>query len=229
MSITGSNPSTGLEPSNPEGASEALAKGFAPFQSHLAATRASLLTRLKDPGDDTGWQRFFDTYAGLIHNCALKAGCSPTEADDVLQEVLLSVAREIPNFKYDPKKGAFKSWLFCIVGRRVIDLFRKRRVGDARRLDSAFLPDEIGSANHEMEAGWENEWREHVLNRASDLVKTQVSANQWQMFELSTVQDWPMERITAFLGVNRAQVYMARMRVTRLMKRAMAVIAEPQG
>ena len=228
MSNTGSNTSAGFEPPTPDGASGAPSKNFAHLQSHLAATRASLLTRLKDPGDDTGWQRFFDTYAGLIHNCALKAGCSQTEADDVLQEVLLSVAREIPNFKYDPKKGAFKSWLFCIVGRRVVDLFRKRRVGDARRTDSAQLPDDMGSANQQMEADWEKEWGEHVLSRACELVKSQVSASQWQMFELSTMQEWPMDRVTAFLGVNRAQVYMARMRVSRLMKRAMALIAEPQ-
>lgn len=194
--------------------------------AYWAATRASLLTRLKNPADDSGWQRFFDTYAALIHNLALKAGCSTTEADDVLQETLLSVAKEIPNFRYDPAKGSFKSWLFRIVRRRVVDLFRKRRVGDARRMDSAPLAEDEDAAHPALETGWEDEWRHHLLAQACERVKTQVSARQWQMFELGSVQGWPMERITAFLGVNRAQVYMARMRVGRLMKHALAEAAE---
>jgi len=47
------------------------------------------------------------------------------------------------------------------------------------------------------------------------------------MFDLSTLQAWPMDRITALLGVNRAQIYMAKMRVSRLIKRAVENTAEP--
>jgi RNA polymerase sigma-70 factor (ECF subfamily) len=211
------------------GTSDSLANESRPGSMHLAATRASLLTRLKDPGDESGWQRFFDTYAALIHNCALKAGCSATEADDVLQEVLLSVAREIPTFKYDPAKGSFKSWLFRIVSRRVVDLFRRRRVGDARRLDTATHSEDAERTDPIMDAVWEEEWKEHVLGRAVERVRAKVSAGQWQMFELSTLQEWPMEQITTFLGVNRAQVYMAKMRVSRMLKQAMIEVAEEPG
>src|SRR5690349_2833344 len=87
----------------------------------LAATRLSLLTRLKQCDDKDGWQRFFDTYAGVIHALAVRSGLSTTEADDALQETLLSVAREMPNFRYDPAKGSFKSWLFKIARRRIVD------------------------------------------------------------------------------------------------------------
>jgi RNA polymerase sigma-70 factor (ECF subfamily) len=90
------------------------------------ATRRSLLTRLKDLGDSQGWQRFSDTYSGVIRSLAVKAGCSPTEADEALQESLISVAREMPDFRYDPARGSFKAWLFCIVRRRIGDQFRRR-------------------------------------------------------------------------------------------------------
>jgi hypothetical protein len=43
-------------------------------------TRSTLLSRLKDPGDDQGWRRFFDTYWKLIYGFALKAGLTETEA-----------------------------------------------------------------------------------------------------------------------------------------------------
>ncbi len=51
-------------------------------------TRLSLLGRLKDWGDQQSWQDFFDIYHRLIHSVALKAGLSPTEAQDVVQEAV---------------------------------------------------------------------------------------------------------------------------------------------
>jgi len=38
------------------------------------ATRRSLLTRLRDAGDQTGWQEFFETYWQLLYRVARKSG-----------------------------------------------------------------------------------------------------------------------------------------------------------
>jgi len=193
----------------------------------LAATRQSLLTRLKDHADHEGWRRFFDTYAGIIQGLARTAGCSAAEADDVLQETMLSVAREMPGFRYDPALGSFKGWLFQITRRRVADHFRRRRPGDARGSDTQ-IPEQLADSGEEkLNLKWEAEWRIHQLQLACERVKKQVSASQWQMFDLSTLQAWPMDRITGLLGVNRAQVYMSKMRVSRLIKRAVENCAEP--
>src|SRR4051812_15024997 len=97
-----------------------------PWGNGLDATRQSLLTRLKKSDDHEGWQRFFDTYAGVIHALAMRSGLNSAEADDALQETMLSVAREMPGFRYDPAKGSFKAWLFQISRRRIADQFRRR-------------------------------------------------------------------------------------------------------
>lgn len=189
------------------------------------ATRRSLLTRLKDLGDDQGWQRFSDTYGGVIHGLALKAGCSPTEADEVLQETLISVAKEMPGFRYDPARGSFKSWLFCIVRRRIADQFRRRARQERNLADGGSelgeVPDPAGDPLTPL---WEDEWRQHQLQRAIEGVKQKVAPAQWQMFDLATLQEWPTERICALLGVNRAQLYMAKMRVGRLLKAELATV-----
>lgn len=185
----------------------------------LEATRQSLLTRLKDHADHDGWQRFFDTYGGVIHALAIRAGLTAGEADEALQETLVSVASEMPGFRYDSLKGTFKGWLFRIARRRVVDQFRKRErreryVGhDARDLEE--LPDPAADA---LTQAWEEEWQRNHLELAVERVKERVAPAQWQMFDLAAVQQWPTERICAFLGVNRAQVYMAKMRVGRLFR-----------
>src|SRR3954471_20337976 len=105
---------------------EATADHRALWTGDLAATPASLLTRLKRSDDHDGWQRFFDTYAGVIHALAVRSGLSPAEADDALQETLLSIAKEMPDFHYDPARGSFKAWLFQISRRRIVDQFRRK-------------------------------------------------------------------------------------------------------
>jgi len=189
------------------------------MSSGLEATRQSLLTRLKDHADHEGWQRFFDTYGGVIHGLALKAGLTVTEAEDALQETLVSVAREMPGFRYDQAKGSFKGWLFQIARRRVADQFRKRerqqRHESATGLDVGEIADPMSEA---LGRAWEEEWRRNQLQLALERVKAKVSPRQWQMFDLATLQEWPTDKICALLGVNAAQLYMAKMRVGRMLK-----------
>ena len=68
------------------------------------ATRASLLQRLKDCDDQASWQEFYDLYRDLISSFALKAGLTLSEAEEVVQETVIGVARKLPDFSYDPRK-----------------------------------------------------------------------------------------------------------------------------
>src|SRR6266853_3603253 len=91
----------------------------------LIPTRQSLLSRLKDWNDQDSWKEFFDTYWKLVYGVAIKAGLTDAEAQDVVQETVLSVAKRMPDFQYDPAVGSFKNWLLVITRRRINDHFRK--------------------------------------------------------------------------------------------------------
>jgi RNA polymerase sigma factor (sigma-70 family) len=196
------------------------------WPSSLEATRQSLLTRLKKSEDQEGWQRFFDTYAGVIHALALRSGLHQAEADDALQETMLSVAKEMPSFKYDPARGSFKAWLFQISRRRIADQYRRRlrnqRDGNDANDFMSEIADPKGDALTQL---WEDEWRENQLHLAVERVKRKVAPRQWQMFDLVALQHWPTERVCEFLAINRAQLYMARMRVGRLLKAEIQALA----
>ena len=90
-------------------------------------TRASLIGKLADLGNSSGWREFFDTYWGLIYGVARKAGLSDADAQDVVQDTMSSVARQMPTFRYDPAKGSFKAWLLTLTRWRILDRLRKRR------------------------------------------------------------------------------------------------------
>jgi RNA polymerase sigma factor (sigma-70 family) len=190
------------------------------------ATRASLLERLRDWDDQAGWREFFDRYWRLIYNVARKAGLQNAEAQDIVQETLLSVARKLPGFRYDPSLGSFKGWLLLIVRSRITDFRRRRTVrppldatpenGDGR--DTAFierLPAEDAAG---MEAVWQEEWERNLLEGALAKVKATVAARQFLVFQMTTAQGLPVSTVARTLGINAAQVYLARHRVARAIR-----------
>src|SRR6267142_6487584 len=95
-------------------------------RDELIPTRATLIQRLKNWQDQSSWQDFFDTYWKLIYGVALKGGLTEAEAQDVVQETMISVAKHMPTFKYDRNIGSFKAWLLKLTRWRIIDQLRKR-------------------------------------------------------------------------------------------------------
>src|SRR6266699_2865691 len=77
-------------------------------------------------GDQESWRDFFDTYWRLIHATALKAGLTETEAQEVVQEVMIAAAKKMPEFTYDPEKDSLKGWLLAVTRWKVADQFRNR-------------------------------------------------------------------------------------------------------
>jgi RNA polymerase sigma factor (sigma-70 family) len=191
-----------------------------------AATRSSLVRRLRDWQDRGSWQEFFDTYWKLIYSVALKSGLTDQEARDVVQETVVAVAKQLREGGYDRTKSSFKNWLCLITRRRIIDHLRGRTdpnlrhtpaPADTRRTDTiARIPEPGGLKLDEV---WEEEWRKNLLEAALERVKQQVSPKQYQVFDLSVLRGLPSAEVTALLKVNVAQIYLARHRVGALVKK----------
>jgi len=189
-------------------------------------TRQSLLARMKDWSDQVSWQDFFHTYWRLIYGVALKAGLSATEAEEVVQETVLSVAKKINEFKNDPALGSFKSWLMLITRRRIADQFRKRPPAAAHfatRADETARTSTIermpDPASLDLDKVWEEHWQKNLMDAAMENVKRQVSAKQFLLFYQQVVKEWPAAKVAEKYDVSLAQVYMARYRVARLVKK----------
>jgi RNA polymerase sigma-70 factor (ECF subfamily) len=187
-------------------------------------TRHSLLSRLKSWDNQDSWREFFDTYWRLIYRVGLKSGLPEADAQDVVQETILSVAEQMPGFKYNPNAGSFKSWLMLIIRRRVADHFRKRYAAARVTVDQPIgsLTDVADDSLERLEAIWEEEWRSQIRLAALEKVKRRVKAEQFQMFEFYALQRLPVREVAQALGVSVMQVYLARHRVGNLLKHEMA-------
>jgi len=191
----------------------------------LVPTRRTLLSRLKQWNDQESWQDFFNTYWRLIYTVAIRAGLDKTEAQDVVQDTVISVARQMPNFKYDPARGSFKSWLFLITRRRINDHLRKQyrrvKIAEAEPSESARtaeierVPDQAQSLAGEI---WEEEWKRQLFAEALRRIKRRLEPKQFQIFDCYVLKEWPVKDVAAAFGVNANQIYLIKYRVSTLIE-----------
>lgn len=187
-------------------------------------TRRSLLTRLKNWDDNVGWKEFMDRYGRFIFNLARRAGLSREESEDIVQDTLLSLAKKIPNFRYQGEKGSFKAWLVMIVKSRIIDYLRKkhRRVPDAASQsrndpDATRLEERLAQKEDELshESMWQSEWEAHLLETAMTRVKDRVPAKHFLAFRLCSQQGKSPAEVARALALSLPMVYLIRHRVGR--------------
>jgi len=180
----------------------------------------------------------------VIRGFALKAGLTETEADEVVQGTCIGVARNVGEFRYDPAKCRFKSWLLNLASWRVKNQFAKRqrwdqRVhgavgGSAAKASESPVPREDDSRRtatvervadpsaQNLDMLWDEEWRTNLLKAALEKVRAQFSATQFQIFDLNVLKEWPAGDVAKSLGVNIASVYLAKHRVATALKRETA-------
>src|SRR5258705_10181752 len=99
-------------------------------RQNLIPTRWTLIRRLKKWDDQEGWREFFDTYWKLIYGTAIKSGLTDDESQEVVQETVISVSRNIADFEASAEAGLFKGWLLQLTHWRMTDHVRKRRPSD---------------------------------------------------------------------------------------------------
>ena len=209
-----------------ETASDARKKGI---EQAYARTRKSLIARLENWEDQRTWDEFYQTYWRLIYSVGLKAGLRSEEAFDVVQETILSIAKQSKKRLYDPEQGSFKTWLMNMTRWRINDQFRKRKKDTAMaggEWDNDRKTDVIDRFEDPkgdlLERMWDVEWKKNLVDAALAGVKAQVSPKQYQIFDYYVVKQWEAKKVQAHLGVSMAQVYLAKHRVGAVLKRELA-------
>ena len=198
-----------------------------PGEPRLTATRKSLVERLTNWEDQRNWEEFFETYWRLIYGVARQSGLTDAEAQDVVQETVITVAKNIT--KYEREAGSFKAWLLHITRWRIADQFRKRAPATAKSptRDSSRgtatidrVPDGI-----DLRDVWDAEWRQHLFQSALQRVKRKVDAKHYQIFDCLIVKQWlSPESGAASLCVSIAQVYIVKHRLSAQLKKEVALL-----
>ena len=191
----------------------------------LLPTRRSLIERLRDLDDQPSWREFFDTYWKLLYGAAIRAGLSDQEAEDVVQETVIGVARKMPDFHYDPAVCSFKGWLMHVTRCRIADRFRRRRPqnvpltgpgGPGTTADTALnLADPAADV---LEGMWNEEWQKNVVDVAMERVRRSANPEHYQIFHLHAVNGLGVRDVAKLTGASLPKVYVTYHRIAKLIK-----------
>ena len=177
----------------------------------MNTTSVSLLDRLRQPGNQSAWDRFVDLYTPLLYYWGRKEGLQEPDVADLVQDVFQILVRKLPEFRYDGRR-TFRGWLRTI-------LLNQWRTGLRRRTEQ---PLGNGDAHlveaDSQDAVIEKEYRNYLSARALHVMKTDFQPTTWQACWEHVACGRPVAEVANELGMTEKAVYLAKARVLRRLR-----------
>jgi RNA polymerase sigma-70 factor (ECF subfamily) len=180
----------------------------------MPETSVSLLDRLRDSPDDASWQRLVDLYTPLIQTWLRRQGLQPADADDLAQDVLAVLVRELPGFHHQ-RTGAFRSWLRTITVHRLRNFWRASQTRAVATGDSDLVRrlEELEDPHSALSRLWDQEHDQHIMKRAMELIASEFAPSTWKAFRRQVLEGASVDTVAAELGLSANAVIIAKSRV----------------
>lgn len=184
----------------------------------MDSTSESLIRRLQNPRDEDAWNRCVEIYTPMIVRWTNSVGLPKSEADDVTQNIMLKLHREMQNgFKYDPTRS-FRAWL-CAVSRNTA----RNYLRDAGKHQLAELVDAVDSDYEEKEGVFCKDLFSHlVLDGLLRQLKDEFKATSIEAFIKCKCDGQSAKEAGAALGISETAVRQA---IYRIWKRLQILAA----
>jgi RNA polymerase sigma-70 factor (ECF subfamily) len=194
----------------------------------MSDTSASLLARLRADATPADWRRLVELYTPLIQDWLRRQGLQAQDADDLTQEVLAALVRELPGFRYDPQRGSFRGWLRTITVNRLRDFWRARGRRPAAPADSDFERRlaELADPASDQSRQWDFEHDRHVARRLLELIRPEFEPRTWRAFQRVALEGAKPAAVAAELGVTTNAVFVAKSRILRRLRQEIQGLAE---
>lgn len=181
-------------------------------------TSRSLLAALPDAGNSQAWSEFDRRYGDVVRAFCLDKGLQLADAEDVTQQVFVAVSRRMHEFQYKPEEARFRSWLATVALRAIWKLW-----GQQRKSQQISLED-VQKLLQPIEQDWLSDYSGPLLNAAAKQIRVEFSAEEWQVFERSSLEDTPYTEIAAELSRSMSWVYQAKSRILKRLKQQIAIL-----
>lgn len=195
-------------------------------------TSLSLLNRVCQKSDSEAWDRLVELYAPLLKRWAGRYDVQDSDADDLVQEVLVAVSKDVGDFDHNGRTGAFRSWLRTILVHRLRNFWR----GRGRRPQATGTSqmhrqlDQLEDRNSQLSTLWNRQHDHHVAQQLLMATEAAFAPKTWQAFLKVTLEGEPAEKVAADLGMSLNAVFIAKSRVlSRLRQQADGLIDGSSG
>ena len=198
----------------------------------MSETSLSLLNRLRHAPEPEAWNRLARMYAPLIRSWLRKYDVQDSDADDLVQEVLLAVSKDLGKFDHGGRSGAFRAWLKKILVNRLRNFWRARDRRPQARGDSdieARLA-QLDDPASEMSQIWNRQHDRLVVRQLLALAEPYFSPNTWQAFYQVALKGKRADVVAKELEISVNAVFIAKSRVlNRLRQEADGLVESSSG
>jgi RNA polymerase sigma-70 factor (ECF subfamily) len=192
----------------------------------MDVTSLSLLERAR-AGADRAWDRLVALYQPLVYHWLRRQALSHHEAEELTQEVLLVVHKELGAFAHPGAPGAFRGWLRVVTAHRAKAFWKAGRLRPAAAGGSDFhaAVEQLEDPNSGLSRVWDREHDEHVLRSLLELMDGEFEPRTLRAFRRQVLDGAAAEEVAAELGMSVGAAYVAKSRVlARLRKEAAGLI-----
>ena len=186
----------------------------------MNTTSLGLLERLKHAQPDASeWRRLQDIYLPLIRSWLARVPGLGDEADDLSQEILLVLFRELPAFERR-RDGAFRAWLRQITVNRVRAFRRARQKQPLAGLgpQAEHLLNQLADPASELARQWDQDHDRHVFHQLLAIVQADFEPGTWQAFTRFALDGHPAAQVAGELGTTESAVVKAKSRILKRLR-----------
>jgi RNA polymerase sigma-70 factor (ECF subfamily) len=193
---------------------------------HKQPTPLSLLdrARARDPG---AWGRLVALYRPLILFWCGRQGVADGDLEDVAQEVLAAVSRDLGAFRRDRLTDSFRGWLRVVTRNQVLAHFRRNQGrpvaeggSDAQRRMQA-VADPLGFEDEQEKEQMNRLYREGV-----NQIRREFEEATWRAFWRTAIDERSPDSLVEELGMSSAAIRQAKSRVLRRLKQELGDVLQ---
>jgi RNA polymerase sigma-70 factor (ECF subfamily) len=186
--------------------------------SEFPDTSHSLIARVKDQRDAASWAEFLAIYQPVVFRMARRRGLQTADAQDVIQQVFLSIAHAIDKWEAADGRPPFRAWLTIIARNAITKSFRRQRRDVSTGSSSVGellndLPDREATASELM-----REMRREIVHWAAEQIREEFSEAVWQSFYRTAVEGESIAAVATAMKRSAGSIYVARYRVIARLK-----------
>ncbi len=172
------------------------------------------LTQRAAAGDMASFEELYKRHHRRVYSICLRMLQSPSEAEDLTQDVFIQLYRKVGSFRGD---SAFTTWLHRMTVNQVLMHFRKRTVKYEKTTEEGETPDQ-------MVTGTSDPNKMRIVDKiALDNAIEQLPRGYKNVFVLHDVEGFEHEEVARILGcsvgTSKSQLHKARLKLQKLLQK----------
>ncbi len=203
-----------------------LTPGLADTLAIVTHTSISLIQRLRLNSSSADWNRLIAIYTPFLRSWVLRQNVPLVEVDDITQEILCVVVRELSTFEHNQRVGAFRAWLRAITVNQLRVYWRQRQRQPRADGDLQAQLEGLEDPQSGVSRLWDLEHDRHVMSRLMMQIEPEFPLEWWQAFRRHVVEGARATEAASELGVSVNVVLLAKSRILKRLRQEAAGIVD---